>query len=275
MLRSILIALDGSACSSAAVELGIRWARRFDALLVGIGIVDEPAIRERGPVLVGAGKVEQDRWLLTDARRRVEGFLERFVRRCAIEGVKYGVVKDVGTPETQIVQKSRLCDLVMLSQRPDFRFEVTGWPDQTLSEVLRRSSRPVVAVPESHREGEGILVAYDGSPQADRAMQAVQALGLPDEDVVHVLSVQADQGSAERLAGPAVEFLRLHGVKATPLPIPARMSVHRIIITQAQKIQPRLLVMGVHGQPMWREFIFGSITTRIVEASPVPLFLCR
>ena len=35
MLRSILVGLDGSEHGDSALELGIRWARRFDALLVG------------------------------------------------------------------------------------------------------------------------------------------------------------------------------------------------------------------------------------------------
>jgi nucleotide-binding universal stress UspA family protein len=45
MLKSVLIGLDGSDYSTAAVELGIRWAKQFDALLVGLGIIDEPTIR--------------------------------------------------------------------------------------------------------------------------------------------------------------------------------------------------------------------------------------
>ena len=277
MLRSILIGLDGSVCSSAAVELGIRWAQRFDALLVGLGVVDEPAICKREPVPIGAGhyKVERDQWLLTDARRRVEGFLDRFGRRCAVEGVKCEVVQHVGAPAIQIVQQSRLHDLIILGQQTHFHFETQDWPDETLREVLQRGSRPVVAVPESPQEGASIIVAYDGSPQADRALQAFQALGLPDEDEVHVLSVQADQANAERLAEQAVDFLRLHGVKAIPLPFTSTMSVDRSIITQVQKVRPHLLVMGAYGRSMWQEFIFGSITTRVLEASPVPLFLCR
>lgn len=44
MLRSILVGVDGSAYSVAAMELGIRWEQRFDALLVGLGVIDEPTI---------------------------------------------------------------------------------------------------------------------------------------------------------------------------------------------------------------------------------------
>src|SRR5262245_25395754 len=46
-LRTILVGVDGSPASSSVVALGIAWARRFDALLVGIGVIDEPALRGR------------------------------------------------------------------------------------------------------------------------------------------------------------------------------------------------------------------------------------
>ena len=277
MVRSILVGLDGSASGRAAVELGIRWAKQFDALLVGLGIVDESAIRERESMLVGVGryKAQRDARHLIDTRRRVGISLDWFVRRCIREGVKHRAVQEVGTPDTQIVQKSRLYNLIMLGQEPRFRFDLPYWPDETLTEVLRQVSRPVVVVPDSPQEGSDILVAYDGSPQADRALQAFQALGLAGEDRVHVLSARSDRADAERLAGEAVDFLDLHGIKATPLPISSRMSADRIIIAQVQEVQPRLLVMGAYGRSIWREFVFGSTTARLLETSPLPLFLCR
>ena len=46
MLRSILVALDGSPHCESAIELSIRWAKQLDANLAGIGII--PA-RYRAP----------------------------------------------------------------------------------------------------------------------------------------------------------------------------------------------------------------------------------
>lgn len=48
MVRSILIGLDGSVYSCSALQLGICWTQRFDALLVGLGVIDEPTIRKSG-----------------------------------------------------------------------------------------------------------------------------------------------------------------------------------------------------------------------------------
>lgn len=277
MLRSILIGLDASASGSAAVEVGIQWAKRCDAVLVGLGIVDESVVSQRQPVLVGSGYhgSHDESWLLTDTRRRVQGFRDQFVRRCIAEGVKYRAIEAVGAPAERIVQESRLCDLVMLGQQPRFRFDMPYWPDQTLREVLWQTSRPVVAVPEELPDGRCLIVAYDGSPQADRALQAFRALRLTGDDDVHVLSIQANRAHAERLARVAVDFLRLHGVRACPLAVQSTKSADRVILEQVQEMRPRLLVMGAHGRPMWRQFIFSSTTSRVLEANPIPVLFCR
>ena len=85
MVRSILVGLDGSAYSTNATELGIRWASQFGALLVGIGVVDEATIR--GPELVPLTGVYNERGRddvrTHEAQRQVEQLLEGFALRCA------------------------------------------------------------------------------------------------------------------------------------------------------------------------------------------------
>ena len=94
-------------------------------------------------------------------------------------------------------------------------------------------------------DGTCVVVAYDGSPQADRALQAFQALGLAGEDEVHVVSIHADRATAERLAEQAVDFLKLHGVRAVPHPLDAndvRRQNHPR--RRYKRVQAHLLVMG-------------------------------
>jgi len=55
MIRAILVGLDGSTFSDAAVELGLKWAQRFDCLLVGVGVIDEPTIRGNEPITAVSG----------------------------------------------------------------------------------------------------------------------------------------------------------------------------------------------------------------------------
>ena len=214
MLTSILIGLDGSAYSDVAVELGIQWAKKFNSLLVGLGIVDEPTICQREAVPLGGAsyKRERDEQLLADGRRKVEDFLERFGVQCAARGVAYQEVEDVGLPYEEILRESHRYDLVLLGHETHFHFETSDRADETLWHVLRSESRPVVIAPAELHPGKSVVVAYNESPQADRALQAFQTSGLDFDEEVHIICVDADEGKAAREAERAVEFLRPHGI---------------------------------------------------------------
>ena len=85
MLSSILVGLDGSDYSHSAIEVGIYLARKTGALLVGLGVVDEPTIRDAEPRFITGGVPYAEpvlyRVRIADARREVELFLSQFSLR--------------------------------------------------------------------------------------------------------------------------------------------------------------------------------------------------
>jgi nucleotide-binding universal stress UspA family protein len=106
MLRSVLVALDGSPYSEPATRLAIDWAGRFSARLVGLGVLDEPSIRGGEPVPLGAGayKRARDEARLAEAHRRVLDFLANFLARAAAARVAAEVLEDVGDPADRILR---------------------------------------------------------------------------------------------------------------------------------------------------------------------------
>jgi nucleotide-binding universal stress UspA family protein len=273
MLKSLLVGLDGSPYSETAVEMGLRWAQRFDALLVGLGIIEEPAAAVPEPVPFGPGEYKAYRdAVLADARRKAERFLEQFALRCAGAKVACKLLEDVGMPWEQIVREAERYDLVLLGKRTYFHFEQETEVDDTLTRVVKHSPRPVVTAPEV-LSGKGVLVAYDGSLAAARALQSFQALGLDESEEVHVVSVAPSYGEAARCADRAAEFLRLHEVNARAVPVASDAHPAEVIMDQVRQLSPRLLVMGAYGRPAWREFLFGSVTQALLKRSPVPVFL--
>jgi nucleotide-binding universal stress UspA family protein len=277
MLKSILIGLEGSPHSNAAVELGIQWAKRFDALLVGLGIVNLPVVYEQESELIGRDYFsgEQSKQLLEHDRRKIEEFLEDFARRCAEAGVAYNLLKDTGLPYEEILRESQRYDMVLLGHETNFHFGLKNRPDETLWHVLKRVPRPVTIAPAKLERGSSVVVAYNGSPQADHALQAFQASGLDFDEEVHVVSVNEDQREAERQTNRAVEFLRLHQIKALPHALQPADSVCHSILAEVRRLNARLLVMGAYGHSTIREFLLGSLTNSVLKDSPVPVFLCR
>jgi nucleotide-binding universal stress UspA family protein len=274
MARSILVGLDGSSQTSSAAELGIRWAKRSNALLVGLGIIDEPEIVQ--PVCVPPGgaayQERRNRTLLADARHKVDAFLQQFAIRCAEAGVSCKLLEDVGLPSEQIMLEAQRYDLIVLGQNTHFAFETQQGPDLTLQEVLRQSPRPVVAVPEKPRAGTNVVVAYDGSLQAARALQAFQGVGAQGSPV-HVVCALPNQVEAARCGSRAVDFLGFHGIKAELHAIGTSEKPGPVVLKESQNLNAGLVVMGAYGRSVWKDFLFGSVTRTMLTDSNIPLFL--
>jgi hypothetical protein len=156
VVRSMVIGLDGSTYSSSAIELGLRWAQRFDVFLVGLGVIDEPTIRKPEPVPLGAShfKAERDEVLWCAPATRWNSSwpsLPGAVRRPAWP---FNCSKQWGVPAEHILLEAQRFDLIMLGQQTSFHFGTQAEPCETLTTVLKNTPRPVVTVPERLGTGQ-------------------------------------------------------------------------------------------------------------------------
>jgi nucleotide-binding universal stress UspA family protein len=161
----------------------------------------------------------------------------------------------------------------MLGQHTFFHFETQPQPDETLQVVLKQSPRPVIAVPAVLAAGQVVVVAYDGSLHAARALQMLQVLGLEGSQEVHVVCVDPDQEHADRCVERAVAFLHSHNIVARAYARATEAAPADVLLEHLHRVPTSLLVMGAYGRSTIREFFGGSVTRTMLHASPVPLFL--
>ncbi len=282
MIRSILVGLDTPEHVEVLGEVGIRWASRFGAELVGLAIVDEPGIRAIEPLGPVGGKpgVNPVYYMGYDNRmaeqhRKADRRLAEFAGRCEAAGVPHSEVVGVGAPHEVIEREACASDLVLMASRTHFGFTAQDdEPDDgLLRRVLRDTPRPVVVVPADGPQAGPIVIAYDGSLQAERALSAFEATGLAGAGPVHVVSVDEHADEATRLAARAAHFLKLHRIEATAHAIPSAESPESVILDQARQLGAGLLVMGAYGKPVLREFFLGSVTRSLLDESPIAMFL--
>ncbi len=275
MIRNMLIGLDGSPYAEAALDLGLRWARQSRAGLTGLAVVDEPTIRRGEPTGIGGSyyKVLRDEARLKDANQRVDWFLEQFSARCGEAGVAGQGLRKVGFPAEQILAETEDHDLLLLGQRTYFHFATQEYNDETLDVVLRNAHRPVVAVPMKKAGGGAVVLAYDATPPATRALEAFQQVGLFAGQTVHVVSVAHDEGDAIRRAEEATQFLRFHGFAAEARPLAPTRSVPKVLLEQVHRTRAGMLVMGAHGRSAFREAFFGSTTRTVLQQCETVVFL--
>ncbi len=206
MLRSILVGLDVSAHRESLTALAVRWSRRFGARLVGLAIVDEPGIRAIEPAWAVGGTPGKDPVFyagydlrLHQIHEDVDRLLADFQTRCAQALVDALTLKRVGSPAAVIGQEAQVADLVLLPRGSRFRFTTReNEPDDTIRKVLKNAPRPIVVVPTTPAPDGPIVIAYDGSLQAARALAAFEATGLAESGQVHIVSPQFRETAAPR-----------------------------------------------------------------------------
>jgi len=275
MLRSMLVALDESAWSCTATTLALQWAKRLDARLIGLALVDETSVVRREPVPRGAGdfKMRQDRARLADAHKHLQHTLERFRERCVSAGVAETASEDIGDPAGSILRHAHRCDLIVIGRETDFRFDEQDGSDATLGQIIGRSPRPIVVVPRELPGGSGVIVAYGGGREVARTLQIYQLLGLSFNETVHVVNVQRGRAGADSLADYAAEFLHVHGAECQLHVAESSLEPAEALLEQVRILQPRLMVIGAPGYHPLRDLFATSVTRAVLRECPVPLLI--
>jgi nucleotide-binding universal stress UspA family protein len=277
MLRSILIGLDGSPSNRSAVELALQWAQGRNALVAGIGVIDEPGIRAGIATPLGGDflkdKIETQR--LHEAELRVRQALVQFALQCQQASASFKELETTGQPAEQIARAAQRFDLVMLGRQTFFSAADWNSPDGTLEEVLKNVSRPVVAVPETlAKAAQGVIVAFDGSIQAARTLQLYALLQPLGSVPIHIVSVAPTHDQASRRAERAADYLHNRGVTAQ-VHAEASAAEGEVLLAKIQQLRPALVVMGCFGHSALRSFFFGSVTGTLLDKAPAPLFLAH
>jgi nucleotide-binding universal stress UspA family protein len=273
MLKSLLLALDGSPGSIAARAFARDLALMHRASIRGLAVVDAAVVTPPEPTPIGADTYKQhkDAVILERIRRADTDLAQSFLSDCAAAGVAATADVERGGVEATMNAACAPHDLVVLGSDIAFGAEVSA-AASLIAALLRDNPRPLIVVPPAPRPGTRTLVAYDGSVPAMRAIQLFAALRLRESAEVTVASVRNDPAEAESLAKAGADFLNARGYVARPRPV-SGSDPAPALIKAAQDADAGFMVAGAYGSRGWREWLLGSTTEHLLAASPVPLFI--
>jgi len=278
MIKSILVALDGSEHADAALQHALWLAERLKATVVGLHVIDIVSIE--GSFLHDiSGSLGFEPYLdfsakMRDAlRERGRVLLDAFTQRCTERGVACDVTLGMGVVANEICDHARVADLVMLGHRGVNEQFSTGLLGSTTESVARKSPKPVFVSPASFHPIARPLLAYDGSPRASAAMhlaaETASALGLP----LTVLHVARDEANGARVLDEARRYLHSYDVPLTCETVTGYP--HQKIVDFIRERGHDLLFIGAYGHSRIIEMVLGSTTEYVLRNSPCPVFLTR
>jgi nucleotide-binding universal stress UspA family protein len=133
-----------------------------------------------------------------------------------------------------------------------------------------------------------ILLAVDGSPQSDKAVQLAAKVAAPTGDeviVTHVVEVVPTKvgvseselrEDAEQLVERQVKELTAAGVNASIwLGRAPNGSVGRVLVNGATEHRAGLIVMGSRGRSDLGSLLLGSVAHQVLHHSHCPVLIAR
>jgi nucleotide-binding universal stress UspA family protein len=266
----ILVCLDHTASGKRRMALALRVAGHFGAQLIGYY-----SAARNSPVVASAfgstvadfidpppSTISENAALDFDRELRLHDVAGTFIL-----GNHSNTVQD-------IARHARCVDLVIAG---------LGDPDDPAAEenavdiekLVIECARPVLGVPitaTAESIGTSILVAWDGSREASRALHDALPF-LREAKAVHVVSLDRDRvGTAS--AQDVVSHLKRSGIAATiDDQLDLLLPVGEEILSRIEFNEVDLLVAGAFGHSRFREHLVGGASRSLLHQMMVPVLV--
>jgi nucleotide-binding universal stress UspA family protein len=275
MLKRILVLLGETSASASARQYAFRLAQRTESDMAGLAGIDLTYIEAPMPGGIGTSAYkfrleEQLKKQATDVRRRLH---DKFELECRNHNLPFEWLSFEGDPIETLYLATETRDLVITGHDTAFCGNVHEQLSELLAKLLLITPRPVIICPDDLSADDEILIAYDGSVPAMRAVQIFTLLGIGQGKRIHVTSVDASQELAARRTAGAASYLRNHGYEVDTSPIASRVHPAEVLNIEIADRKIGTLVMGAYGHRGFREVLFGSTTSALVESPPCALFV--
>ncbi len=278
MIKNILVPLDGSEHSKAALDYAIWITEKFSGTLFGQHIIDTISIEGTffhdisgslgfEPYLDFSSKMRE---VLEERGKMI---LEEFATRCERKGIRHTTILDMGLIANEICERAKVADLVVIGHRGVNEEFSTGLLGTTAETITRKCPRPVFVSTKEFKPVEKPLLAYDGSQRASSAMESAAefctVLHLP----LTVLTIAKEDSMAHTHLQQARGYLGSYAIdvkyeRAIGYP-------EQKIIEYLVSMNHDLLFIGAYGHRRIIKMVLGSTTEYVLRNAPCPVFLNR
>jgi nucleotide-binding universal stress UspA family protein len=272
MSKAILVAVKPVLPQEFLVDFAVTVAGRHGLVVDACSVIDYGRLAPAEPVPIGgsAFKAERDQHAIAVARQNAAQVMSLVDATSRTNGVKCQTAVIEGDTVEVMASAVQRCDFLVCGH--------TRGGDASerslLHSILKRSPRPALIVPQASSVADGaVLVAYDSSAQASRALASFVYSGLPAGRVVHIVTFDIGAGQTDDNTHNAEEFLSRHGIPSQTHIMPLSKDLTSQIIDEARHFSASLIVMGAFGRSSVREFFLGSITRSMLDLLPLPVFL--
>jgi nucleotide-binding universal stress UspA family protein len=287
--RTILVPVGQPDDAESAMEAAFLVARRFAGHVHGLHVLPDLA----NPAIHGLIATRMSLDAASSDLRKLKGSAERELQRQSgklkalfeTAAAKAGAaIQSAPDPadrpsatwhemtgfESELVGRlGRIFDLTVIARRGP-----RGSSHDTVQAALLDTGRPMLLTPPTvpGALGDTVLLAWNASPQAARAVSSAMAF-LQKAARVVVMSVGNGPAPAPS-AHELVRALAWHGIGAEARHIEqGTRRVRDILLAQASAMAADLLVIGAYSHSRMRQVVFGGVTEHMLDHAEIPVLM--
>lgn len=280
MEKKILVCLDGSKLSRAVCDYGIFLSKELDLPLVLLHVVEHTHTPSKldlsGNLALGARddlleelvieEMDESKKLIAKGRAVLKEFevyaKEHGVQKCETLH-RHGALEEILEELASSLQTAII----------GLRGEDHNAIGSNVEELIRNLNTPILLVNGDFEPIQSVLIAYDGSNFATKALKAISKNPLLPHVKRFIANVNTDVASSAKLLLEAKKFfdeenLEVHTKSLQGDSIEALLSF-------AQEKDIDIIAMGAYSHNRLRSKIFGSFTTKMFLQATKPLLLFR
>jgi len=275
MLKRIFVPLENSAYSFSALEYACFIAKRQDAEVTGgifldIDNINTPLGKLNSEnKIVWSGKI--DNKIITQAKTTIEYLKHKFIDKCSKKGIQFTTEKEVGMPSSNINILSKYYDLLITGLKSDFKLNKKPLTSEYLEKMLDSRVTPVLAVPRHFKKIKNVVIIYDASVSAARALQRFAHIANFKDHKINIVMSSDDESIAEDNLSRAKDFLLSYGAPNV-ITDWTHADIFKLLESFYFEVAD-LLVLGLHSKRSIKDFFVGSVTKYLINNTSAPLFI--
>lgn len=282
----VLACIDGASLTEAVCDYAVWIAKRVQAPLKLLHTIDhhpETALRADLSGNVGLGSQEhllEEIIQLEQQQSKLKLKKGKLLLQAAKQRVIDGGVTDpicnqrhggLISALIELEESIRVLVLGLRGQVHDHRSDQIG---AKLEAVIRSLHRPILVVNDAFVPPERIMIAYDGSRAADKAVDMVAASPLYRGLACHLVCVNDNEATAAKLLQQASDRLNAAGDREVSA-VQLKGKAEQALCDYQQRHAIDLTVMGAFSHTRLHDMLLGSFTHKMLINTRKPLLLLR
>jgi nucleotide-binding universal stress UspA family protein len=273
-IKDLLVAYQGDEGSQNALRFALQMGAKYGAVITGAHVQAPNQFAMQQARWVPEDILEIMRRADREAVAAIETSFRETVGAIAPHAPHEWFARE-GVPSLLLARMSRYFDILITGQ---FKGAIShGGRALQPEELIRRSGKPMLIVPENYKVREfkeEAVVAWDGSSSAARALSDAMQI-LETKKKLYLVTVEG--GGDDRIPPledhDIVAHLQRHAINAERVHLQRSGSVGKTIMDYCAETDPDVLIMGAFGRAKLGAFLFGGVSQFILENQSVPVLM--